>query len=646
MIMQSWGRLLLGLVSAAAVGLVSSCAWHAAQPHCPVTVRPGESIQGIIDAAETGAVICLARGIWAENLMIAKSLTLKGAGAGRTTIQGARYAHPAVQIAAPESESISVLLEGLTVTGADGSSGVSIGCAKVEIRGCNLSRSWYGVEVGDSAHLTLSDSAVFENAQRGLVLAGSARASINGSRISGNMGPGIWLSGSAEATFLDCDISGNAGHGLWLRDEARAELSGCSVSGNEGQGLWLRERSEARLLGSSISRNRDQGVRIEDSARVELTESSLLSNWDGIELRDGAQGTIAGGTVSGNRWDGVRIRDSAQAAISGCTVSGNGWQGIWLGGMAQAEIRGCRIEKNGGYGIFSWSRGEVRGGENRLRGNGVDLGGNLAGSLRLPLKEPSEPEITYPDERYASLQEAIDALVPGGKLLLEEGDYTASLTIGKELWIEASDGEVALEAKSATVPVLSLVGGAELYLKGVAVSGGSEGLLISADGRAELAECAIFGNLNGIHLWQSAQALTSDCTISENEQSGIWMGDTAQATVSGCQLLGNGWQGIAVGGAARAVISSSTVSRNGRNGGIVLRDSAQGILEENSVIANWGYGVGLYHLHCFGSGWTFTGRVEGGGNLLDENHRGTVCPAELQFLETAEGGVLDLRLQD
>jgi nitrous oxidase accessory protein len=45
---------------------------------CTVTVQAGESIQAAIDAAEEGAVVCLAEGTWEENIEIGKGLTLRG----------------------------------------------------------------------------------------------------------------------------------------------------------------------------------------------------------------------------------------------------------------------------------------------------------------------------------------------------------------------------------------------------------------------------------------------------------------------------------------------------------------------------------------------------------------------------------------
>lgn len=613
---------------------------------CSVTLKSGESIQAAIDASEVGAMICLSKGEWVENIVIPKSLSLRGAGSRRTTLRGAQYGSPVVRITPKEGEPINVSLEGLNITGEGHGVAIS-GASTVEIKGCEITQSWYGIEAGDSVRLILTNSIISENKRRGVVLVGAAQAEIHNSHIRENMGLGIWLSDSAEARLSDCGISGNDGHGLWVRDGARVELTGCSISGNKGHGLWLEGRSEAEVRQCEISGNADQGLQVEGSAEAEVSESALVKNWDGIRLRDDGRAKISNSIISQNKWDGIKLRGSAWATISDSTLSENGGHGLGVWGSAGAEARANIIENNRGYGIFSWSDGEVRGEGNRMKGNGVDLGGNLSGELRIPLRESSESEIVYPDKRYASLQEAVDALLPGGRLSVRAGEYEAGVTLAKEIRLEAEGaGAVTLTARSEGVPVISLVSGAKSEMVGLRLSGGSEGLLIAADARANLINCVVSENLSGIHVSHSSQVEITNCRISENKQTGIWIGDTAQARITGSQILDNGWQGIGLGGTAQAKIIDCTVSRNRRDGGIVLWDSVQAVLEENEVTANWGYGIALYHSPCFGLFGKFTGRLSGRANISSDNSRGEVCPAELEFLLTEEGGELDWREPD
>ena len=639
-------RLLLALcIIAIAAGLLVARPWQGRQVDCSLTVRPGESIQAAIAAAEAGDVICLARGTWIENIVIDKPLTLVGRGVGRTAIKALGLSFPIIAVSGGGSEPISVTLEGLSLSGDGGVSGVAIdGLAEVEIRNCAISGRWYGIEATDSARLTLSHSTVSENTQRGVVLSGSVQAIISHSSISANTGVGLWLSGTAEAVFDDCKITDNLRHGLWLREEARAMLSDCSVSRNRGHGLWLTGRSVAQLLRSDISGNWDQGIVVEDSAGAELTESEVLSNWHGVEFRDTARGTIAGTTVSRNRWDGIGIKGSAMATIAGSTVSNN-MRGIWAGNQASAEIRDCLIDGNSGYGVFAWYGSEVAGEGNRFSANGIDLGGNLSGTLRLPLREPSETVIIWPDDRYASLQEAIDALLPGGTLRLEPGIYMAGLTIGTRVSIAAGDADVVMRAKSSAVPVLSLVDGAELHLEGATISGGSEGLLVSAGATVSLVACTISSNLQGINLSYSSSADVRNCNVVGSERSGVFVGGSAQAVVTGCSISSNSGTGIAVADSARVTVTDSLVTGSRGDGGIVIWASAQAVLQGNEIIDNIGFGVAIFERPCFReSPWPFQGRISGSSNIFGANLRGDVCPPELAFLATAEGGELDLRL--
>ena len=373
-------------------------------------------------------------------------------------------------------------------------------------------------------------------------------------------------------------------------------------------------RSVVRIGGDGSVMVRLQGLRIVGA------EGSA----EGVRVENSAQATIEGCDISENNV-GILLRGSLQATIIECTISENRWEGIVLSGSAQATITENVIQDNRGCGIFSSSTREVRGEGNSMVGNGVDLWGNVPTGLRLPLLPATEQEITYPDPRYRTLQEAVDALLPGGRLVLLAGNYGAGVTIGKKLRIEGSAGaETVLKAKFPFAPVLSLVEGAKVDLGGLKLTGGSEGLVLAVDAQATITDCTISGNgMRGLVLGGSAQATITDCTISGNGD-GIRLWDLAHVTIEGCTISGN-------------------------DSGIELEDSAQAILRDTKIIQNRRYGVVLYQQPCFKTDEVFSGHVFGGKNVIlgpsdpDGNGKGAVCPEDLSFLMTTEGGELDWR---
>lgn len=627
-----------------AAGLVSARPWEAPKYECAVTVNPGESIQAAIDAAEEGDIICLARGLWTETILIGKSLTIVGRGPTRTSIEAEWRLQPLVVISSTDMRPVNVKLEGLTISLDGGHTGVEInGMAVLEMRNCNISGVMYGITVADSAHLVLRDSVVSNSKQRSITLSGSSRATISNSQISANMAPGLWLSGSAQAMVFESRISGNLGHGLWLRDEASVVLTGCTISDNGGHALLLTGGSTAQVLESGLSGNWDQGIEVQDRATVELVDSAVHSNWRGVELSEESRATIIRSTIAGNRWDGIRASGSGNVLLSDSVVSGNS-RGVAFSGSAGGDISDCLVEGNSTYGVFSWASGVVSGEGNRFRDNGVDLGGNVPGTLRRPLRPPSETAITWPDERYGSLQEVIDALLPGGKLTIGPGTHVAGLSIGTSLSIEAGDGQTVLMAKSGLLPVISLVGGAELHLSGLMITGGAEGMLISSEALAIITDCTISGNTEGVNLSYSASAQIAHCDIADNERRGVFVGGTAQAMIDRCSIRGNGGQGIGVADSAWVTASNSTISGTDGDGGVVLWGTSEVILEGNTISDNSGFGVAMFQRRCFVmSRWIFRGRISGSNNVFEDNRRGDVCPPELGFLATAEGGKLDLR---
>ncbi len=446
---------------------------------------------------------------------------------------------------------------------------------------------------------------------------------------------------SASVTLRNTEVSDNGSYGLILGERTSATVIDSLVLNNGRHGLWLTGRSQAELLRSDVSENSDQGIKAEDLTTVNLTESTLVSNWHGIQLTGTAQATVAETHISGNRFDGIRIEDSAHATVSGSILSSNR-RGAGLRGTATAHVEECLVESNEHYGLFSGSSGEVVGTANRFRGNGVDLGGNLPATLRLPLLEPTEAVIDWPDDRFESLQEAIDALLPGGKLMLGPGTYATGLTIGTDVSLEAVQEGAVLISESGTLPVLSLVDGADLHLTGVTVSGGSTGLSLASAARAVLERCTVTGNTQGVYLSYSSSVHIVDCDVVANAESGVFAVGASQATITRSSVSDHSDYGIGAANSARVTINGSILTRCGWDGAIILWDSSQAVLESNVITENKGYGVAIYWHHCFpGTFLPFDGHISGGGNTFDTNWRDDICPPELEFLATSEGGELD-----
>jgi len=229
-----------------------------------------------------------------------------------------------------------------------------------------------------------------------------------------------------------------------------------------------------------------------------------------------------------------------------------------------------------------------------MRGNGADLGGYAPASVRQPLVPQTErKELSVPGD-YPSIQEAIDALAPGGTITVAPGTYEVGLTIWKPLTLHGAGKEKTV-LKPLPNPtrrlIVSIIAGAKVTLEGLAVTeSGGDGLLLYGE-----------------------------------------------ASLKGLQILGNGWDGILMEDSSQATISGSKISGNGYNG-IRMEDSSQATILANKIFENEGYGVVLYQRPCYDIYENFEGKVKGSRNEIHDNGKGDVCPEELEFLKSEKGG--------
>lgn len=363
---------------------------------------------------------------------------------------------------------------------------------------------------------------------------------------------------------------------------------------------------------------RDAGIDLKDESRATLIFCTVTGQRSGVSVTDSAELTMVACTVSGtSRWSGVGLHGSAKALLLGCHILDNQKHSIEISDRATATLRDNRIEGNGGYGIVSRSSGAVLGGGNHMRNNGCDLGGAVSGTLRVPLKEAQDWYTAFPDDGHASLQEAVDALLPGGSIRVGSGTHLGGLTIDKELYIEGATDEGSvlpvLEARNESAPVVSLVNGADLSVRGLKITGGSTGFTLGGDARAaiedcavswsreagvhvtntataRLTECTISGNDDGFAIWDSAQVELINCTISHN-RIGIYLTGTARGTMVDCTIAWNPVHGIWLSDRAQATISGCAISGTTYGDGVCVMESAQAVLVGNTVEDNAGYGI-------------------------------------------------------
>jgi pectin methylesterase-like acyl-CoA thioesterase len=553
--------ILFALVLVVSLGLVTAAPVLAAG-HIIYVPHDYSTIQKAIDAASDGDTIIVAAGLYKENVVINKSLTLKGAQAGvdARTRSGAE-----------------------TIINPDGGIGISIRTADgrvIVIDGLTVQNAEHGIGTPDpvmAADITVKNVRVLNPSGFGISLAFTIEATVEycyveGAKTAINAGaldpfaPTVATFRNNEIVNAEFGITGYLGDSLIEGNLVRDFVTG-------GKGI------SGQFLNTEIKNNTVTGY-------VKGACLTFESHY-GRDLSENVN--VAGNTFTGNSL-GIYVFNT-QTTLTGITVNfnniaGNSWYGVWNEGGQTLDAT-----KN-------WW-GDASGPSKVGPGDGDDISTKVLYSPWLGAEVVTQP-MTWGIDPTSFIQDAIDAAGSGDTIIVTAGEYEEDLNIDKSLTLQSADG---VEATTITGSV-----SIELDAEIVFFGGEDAGFTVDADG----------GNFA---VWLSIDN-GSEVTISQNILTGAIAGittrsgllDNSTLTIDDNRIHKNDY-GIyleSVAGDSTVLIKFNSLAGNG-DYGLYVEDSA---ITVDATYNWWGHASGP----SGGVADPVTGRIANGiGVAVSEN---------------------------
>jgi tRNA A-37 threonylcarbamoyl transferase component Bud32 len=265
------------------------------------------SIQAALDAVNEGGVVRIGPGRYPERLLIAKSVSLVGAGWDQTVI---------------------------------GPTEVWTGPTAEEAQG--MERSFRAAQTSAERDRLRAEAQArfFQPVVR---VEGSGPVRFEGLKFTQ---PGI----APEGKLLDLTV-------VEVLAGGEMTLAACAVVGSPGNGLTLADGARVRVEHSLIAAGWNSGIRIArgSKARVVVADSDVRNcHYAGVVIGRGQSDvTIERCRVSGAAWHGIRY-DDASPTIVGNLIFGNARSGIYASGRCAAEVRDNVFWRNEMNGMSCW----------------------------------------------------------------------------------------------------------------------------------------------------------------------------------------------------------------------------------------------------------------------------------------------------
>lgn len=310
-------------------------------------------IQSAINAATDGDEILVGDGLYRENLVVNRSVTLRGD--GNATVEGSEADSPVINIT-----SRNVTLEGLVITNATATvNGSSFGAIQTFSDGCKL-----------------LNNTIYNSSVHGILLSSSSNHRILGNHIYRIDKSGICSLGSDNNEIVENHIHDIGEDGVFMVDCIYNTISNNEIYNISECGVDAHALRKGELHQNEVCLIREDGVYLEGSWNNVLLDNRIYENENnGITLFNSSCNNYVGlnNVVGCGVYGMLAIDSSDDNVIVSNTFSDNGLSGIGIYGSRSSTILRNDVFDNYNNGISvreSSDNNEIK--ENKVHGNARD----------------------------------------------------------------------------------------------------------------------------------------------------------------------------------------------------------------------------------------------------------------------------------
>ena len=259
------------------------------------------TIQEAINAASNGDTIFVHNGIYYENVVVNKTVSIAGQDKRFTIVDGNE-----------PSVGFRIISDHVSITGftiRDAFFGISLenNVEYCYIFGNNIRNNYHGIDFYDSCHNNIILENNITNSQvRGISIELCNNVTISGNNIENN--------GSGIGIVLQYSCHNNT-------------ISENNITDND-MGIFV-DGYNVTISGNNIKNSSEYCIRLRDCVDNTVSANNIKNSLIGIAL-DGFRNTISGNNITDNHWHGISFDSANNNTISGNNIKNNAYYGIVL----------------------------------------------------------------------------------------------------------------------------------------------------------------------------------------------------------------------------------------------------------------------------------------------------------------------------